>query len=194
MLNHVAAFDLSPETLLSVGDLYGVLQDYEHAVSTYRKALQLNPNLPKAHYKAGAALIRLSRPADAVPELQAELKISPADVDVQCNLAYALLRMSEKEKAMEILKAIVSAHPDHPGAQYELGKTLLDDGNLESGVQHLKIAAKLDPGRDYIHYQLQTAYRRLGRKEDADREAAIYRELKARQREEATIPQTSKPE
>jgi tetratricopeptide (TPR) repeat protein len=194
VLNRLDGFQLPPETLLSVGDIYGVMQDYDHAILNYRKALQLNPVLPKAHYKTGAALIRLSRPADAIPELEAELKLSPEDVDVQYNLAYALLRTSEKERAMPILRSIVSAHPEHPGAQYELGKTLLDSGDLEGGVQCLEKAAKLDPERDYIHYQLQTAYRRLGRKEDADREAAVYKELKTRQREQATIPQPQKQE
>ena len=188
VLNRLDSFHLPPEMLLSVGDLYGVMQDYDRAILNYRKALQLNPATPKAHYKIGAALIRLSRPADAVPELQAELKISPDDTDVQYNLAYALLRTSDKEHALKILRDIVAIQPQHPGAQYELGKTLIDDGNFEEGVQHLEVAARLDPDRDYIHYQLQTAYRRLGRKEDADREAVIYKEIKNRQREEATIP------
>ncbi|HEX6881526.1 MAG TPA: tetratricopeptide repeat protein [Terriglobales bacterium] len=188
VLNQLSAMQLPPELLLSVGDLYSVFQDYDHSVACYRKAIQLEPGIPKARYKLGAALIRLSRPAEAIPELQAELAITPNDPDIQFNLAYALLETSQKDKATELLRKITTEFPDYPEAQYQLGKTLLEDGKPEEAISHLEVAAKLDKESDYIHYQLQSAYRRVGRKEDADREAQIYKDIKNRKREAATIP------
>jgi tetratricopeptide (TPR) repeat protein len=192
VLNRLSQLETSPEMLISMGDLYGVLQDYEHAIASYRKALQLKPDVPRAHYKMGAALIRLDRPAEAVPQLEAELKISPQDADVQYSLAYALLQTLQKDHAVALLSSIVAAHPEHPQAQYQLGKTLLDGGQVEEAVQHLEAAARLDPERDYVHYQLQTAYRRLGRKDDADRELKVYREIKAQKRDAVTLPMPGK--
>jgi tetratricopeptide (TPR) repeat protein len=188
VLNRLSTMQMPAELLLSVGDLYSVLQDYEDALLRYRKALELEPGIPKAHYKMGAALIRLSRPAEAVPELQAELNATPDDPDVQFNLAYALLSTSQKEKARVILQKITTQHPEYSAAQYELGKSLLEDGKVEEAIAHLEMAAKLDSESDYVHYQLQSAYRRAGRKEEADREAQIYKDIKARKREQATIP------
>jgi tetratricopeptide (TPR) repeat protein len=187
VLNRLDSLEMPPELLISIGDLYGVLEDYEHAVSSYKKAIEVEPNIPKARYKMGAALLRLSRPADAVPELQAELRITPDDPDVQYNLAYALLQTSQKEQALALLRSILQKYPDHPQAQYQMGKTLLDEGQFADAVQHLELAARLDPERDYIHYQLLTAYRRVGRTEDAERESKIYRDIKARKREKAVI-------
>jgi tetratricopeptide (TPR) repeat protein len=189
VINGLMATNVPPEMLLSIGDLYGVIEDYEHAVATYRKLLSVNPGAERAHYKMGAALLRLSRPAEAVPELQAELRISPDDVDVQYNLAYALLQTSQKEQALSLLRSILAKNPDHPQAQYQIGKTLLDEGQVAQAVDHLEIAAKLDPTSDYIHYQLLTAYRRSGRTADVERESKIYRDLKTRKREKAVIPQ-----
>jgi Flp pilus assembly protein TadD len=123
-----------------------------------------------------------------VPELQTELNVSPNDPDIQFNLAYALLETSQRDKANALLRSITTEHPEYPQAQYQLGKNLLEDGKVDEAVTHLEIAAKLDPESDYIHYQLQLAYRRAGRKEDADREAQIYKDIKARKREQATIP------
>ena len=188
VLNRLTTMQLPAELLLSIGDLYSVFQDYEHSVACYRKALQLEPSIPKAHYKLGAALIRLSRPAEAIPELQAELDSDSGDADVQFNLAYALLQTSQKEKAEAMLRSITSSHPDHPQAQYELGKMLLEAGKVGESITHLEVAAKLDAESDYVHYQLQSAYRRAGRKEEADREAQIYKDIKTRKREQATIP------
>jgi tetratricopeptide (TPR) repeat protein len=188
VLNRLVTLDVPAEMMVSAGDLYGVVLDYERALSCYRKALQKDPSITKVHYKMGAALIRLTRPAEAIPELQIAARIAPDDPDVQYNLAYALLEVSEKAKAVAILRTIVTDHADYPQAHYQLGKILLEDGQLEESIQQLEIAAKLDPERDYVHYQLQTAYRRSGRKLDADREARIYKGIKSRKREQVTIP------
>jgi tetratricopeptide (TPR) repeat protein len=188
VLNRLSTMQMPAALLLSVGDLYAVLQDYEDAIPRYRKALELEPGIPKAHYKIGAALIRLSRPAEAIPELQAELSVTPDDPDIQFNLAYALLSTSQKDKGTTILRNITTQHPEYSQAQYELGKSLLEDGKVDEAITHLEVAARIDAESDYVHYQLQSAYRRAGRKEDADREAQIYKDIKARKREQATIP------
>jgi hypothetical protein len=65
---------------------------------------------------------------------------------------------------------------------------LLEAGKVGESITHLEVAAKLDAESDYVHYQLQSAYRRAGRKEEADREAQIYKDIKTRKREQATIP------
>jgi hypothetical protein len=43
----------------------------------------------------------------------------------------------------------------------------------------------LSPQTDYIHYQLQAAYRKGNRPTDADRELEIYKQLKTKSREHA---------
>ena len=192
VLDRLAVMQIPAELQLSIGDIYSVFQDYERAITSYRKALQLEPGIAKAHYKIGAALIRLSRPGEAIPELQAELKNASGDPDIEFNLAYALLATSQKDKAEVLLRSITTAHADHPQAQYELGKLLLENGQLEEAINHLEVASKLDSESDYVHYQLQSAYRRAGRKEEADREAQIYKDIKTRKREQATIPMPDK--
>ena len=73
-------------------------------------------------------------------------------------------------------------NPDYANAQYELGKILLDRGKLQEAVPHLEAAARLSPEKDYVHYQLQAAYRKESRTADADRELAVYQELKTKSR------------
>ena len=63
----------------------------------------------------------------------------------------------------------MSAQPNHANANYELGKILLDRGQLKEAVDHLETATRLSPQTDYMHYQLQAAYRKLERMADADR-------------------------
>ena len=111
------------------------------------------------------------------------MKLTPDDPNVQYHLAYALLQTSRKDEAVAMLKTITAAHPDHAQAQYQLGKALVDAGQYQEAIEHLEAAAKYDPNHDYIHYQLQAAYRKVGRTADADRELAVYKQIKEQQRD-----------
>jgi len=182
ILEKLTSRQLPPEMLVSIGEIYNNLGDYEHALTCFRKAVQQDPSLKKAHDDAGAALIRLDRPAEAIPELEAELKLNPDEPDTQYRLAYALLQTSQEDQAITVLRRLIAAHPNHARARYDLGKELLETGKTEEAIQNLEVAAKLDPERAYVHYQLQSAYRKAARNSDADRELQLYRQIKERDR------------
>ena len=87
-----------------------------------------------------------------------------------------------------LFRSVLAVNPNYPEAQYQLGKVLLDQDKVDEATKHLETSARLDPDNAIVHYQLQLAYRRLGRKEDAARELERYKGLKASQRNNATIP------
>jgi tetratricopeptide (TPR) repeat protein len=194
VLGKLANMSTTLEMQVSIGDLYAMNNDYEHAIATYKSALAKSPSMTGLHFKIGASLLRLSKPDAAIPELKAELQISPGNAEVAYNLAYALLEASQKDEGLALLRQVVAANQDYPEAQYLLGKTLVTEQKFEEAVPHLEAAVRLTPTSAFAHYQLQAAYRRVGRTADADREAAIYRDLKSRKREESVIPMPeSKP-
>lgn len=182
IIDNLAARDLTPDVRMLVCQLYNTTENYAHAVPCFQKLAEENPAMPHAHFEAGAALVHFDRPADAIPELRAELKLNPQDVEAQYYLAFALLETSRKDEAMSLLRTVIAEKPDHAQAQYQMGKVLLEDGKVDDAIPHLEIAAKLDPSSDYIHYQLQAAYRRAGRTADANRELEIYKQIKASHR------------
>jgi tetratricopeptide (TPR) repeat protein len=194
VLTRLSGMPVAPDMQVSIGDLYAQNSDYEHAIATYRKALEQSPSMQGPHFKIGASLLRMSKPDAAIPELKAELQISPDNTEARYNLAYALLEASQKDEGLALLRQVVAANPDYPEAQYLLGKTLATEQKFEEAVPHLEAAVRLTPASAFAHYQLQAAYRHVGRTADADREAAIYRDLKSRKREESVIPMPeSKP-
>jgi tetratricopeptide (TPR) repeat protein len=179
----LAARDLSPDIHLLVCKLYTASENYDHAIPCFRTITAENPEAPGVHYELGATLIRLGKPADAIPELREELKINPRDIDAQYDLAYALSETSHKEEALSLLRSVLVLNSNYPQAQYQLGKMLLEDGKTEEAIGHLEAAAKLSPDDAFVHYQLQIAYRRAGRTEDANRELQRYKDIKASNRE-----------
>jgi Flp pilus assembly protein TadD len=190
VLTAVEQQQLPPDTLLLIGQTWSQAGDYSRALQSFHRALQLNPELPKAHYNAGLACIYAGHPADAENELKAELAMFPQDNNTKYNLAYAYLLQSQPEKALPLLQEIVASDPSYADAQYQLGKLKLEDGKADEAVKHLEQAERTSPEKDYVHYQLQAAYRKLARTEDAERELALYKETKARNREK-TLPHPS---
>ena len=121
-------------------------------------------------------------------------KLAPGTGRSGCgvHLGFVYMQQTKRGEALSLLREVLAAHPEHAGAQYELGKALPDEGNVAEAVPHLVAAARLNPQKDYVNYQLQAAYRKASRIEDADRELAIYKELKAQKRQWAVPrPDTS---
>ncbi len=174
---------LSADTLMLVGHAWEEIGNYLRAVETYHRVLETVPSQPKAHYYAGVAYIRADRPTDAATEFQSELALTPGDADAKYNLGFAYLQQSKRVEATDLFVQVVTAHPDHADAQYQLGKILLDEGKVKESIPHLEAAVRLRPLADYMHYQLQAAYRVDARTQDADRELAVYKEIKAGKRE-----------
>ena len=193
VLNQYENGNLPNDVQLLVGQLWTEIGDYNSAVSTLHKALQSNPSLPKAHYYAGLAYIRWEHWQDAQNELQAELTIQPGDPDATYHLGFVALQEGKGDEAAKLFEQVIAAHPDYANAQYELGKILLDRGQLQEAVPHLEAAARLSPDKEYVHYQLQAAYRKESRTADADRELAIYQELKTKSRPHIQQPPTQNP-
>ena len=162
-------------------------EDYEGSAACYRRAYAQDATVRLAHYEVGEALVRLDRAEEALPELRAELALSPDDANVQYALAFALLQLSRKAEAQQILARIAAEHPEQAEAQYQLGKLLMEQGKLPEAIGHLEASERASAAvaggtPDYVHYQLGTAYRKAGRPAEADKELAMYREIKDRKR------------
>jgi len=193
VLSEYQSSNASNDTLLQVGQLWTEIGDYNRAVDTLHQALQANPSLPRAHYYAGLADIFEEHWADARTEFQAELALEPGDPDATYHLGFVDMQESKVDDAAKLFEQVVASHPDYANAQYELGKILLDRGDPQAAVPHLEAAARLSPDKDYVHYQLQTAYRKESRTADADRELAVYQQLKAKGRPHLPQGSTQNP-
>lgn len=177
----------SPDTLLLMGETWSDAGDYIRASQCYQKAAAQDPTLRRAHFFAGLALLHAERPAEAAAQFQSELDLSPDDSEAKYNLGYSCLLQAQTEKALAIFESVLKSDPKNSNAHYQLGKILLDQNNVKEAIDHLEAAERLAPESDFVHLQLQAAYRKSSRVGDADRELALYKELKAKNRQK-TLP------
>ena len=183
ILKRLEAVPLPDDRLMLVARTWEEIGNHQRAIDLYHRILQTSPEQPRAHYYAGISYIKSDHPSDAAAEFRAELALSPNDTDAQYDLGYAYLMESKRDQAATLFRGVISANPEHADAQYQLGKILLDDKNIKEAISHLEVAVRLSPQTDYMHYQLQAAYRLDSRIQDADRELALYKEIKAAKRD-----------
>lgn len=173
----------NPETLANVAQGFMFLGDYERAVKEFHAVSALAPNTPKANFFAGQSLIRLNRFDEAEKAFERELAINPADEVSKYHLALTLIeRKIRTDEAIKLLNEAIDVRPDYADAHYQLGKIYLEKGETAKAVEQLEAASNSDANKDYIHYQLSIAYRKSARKDDADRELKLYRQLKSANR------------
>ncbi len=186
VLNAYLSVPRASETLLLAGLLWIELGENEKAISTFEQALAHDPQMPKAHFDEGLAYIHWAKWPEAEKAFKAELELRPGDANAKYHLGFVYLQQAKTDEAFALFEDVIAAHPEHANAQYQVGKIYLDRDDFTKAAEHLEIAARLSPKKDYMHYQLQAAYRKLGRTEDADRELAVYKDMKTKSREQVS--------
>jgi tetratricopeptide (TPR) repeat protein len=74
------------------------------AISTFRRALEIDPRSPAAHLALGDALLRAGQAAPAVTELKAAAALSPGMRQVYTLLARAYQKLGRTEEARHALQ------------------------------------------------------------------------------------------
>jgi tetratricopeptide (TPR) repeat protein len=144
----------NPEILIELGIAHGELKDWEDAIATLRKAVELAPGSVRAHYNLALTLDRAD-PSKGVgiPEYRKALKIDPADVDSLINLAVDRGEEDAPE-ARSLLARALKADPNNANAHLNLGLLLKKDSEFKGAAAELREAARLNPKLVEAHRQL----------------------------------------
>ena len=172
----------SPEVSVVLGHVYAQQGNYDAAIEALQRALQLRRDVADANSALGLIYLKQGKLSDADAALRAELTHHPADVKARHTLATVLDLEGRADQALVEARTVVKANPEFADARYLLGKLLLAGGALDEAAMHLEAAARTAPQDANIHYQLARAYEKIGRAELAEKEFAIYRDLKDKQR------------
>ena len=178
-VNRVFGAGESAEAHLLLGIAHFGQNDYRAAKTELETALKLNPKLPTANSAYGRTLMLLGEPDAAERAYRRELEFNPNDFDA--NLQLGNLRKSAERfaEASTYLERAAQIRPTDLSARKLLGSLRLQTGQNEAAVALLESVAREAPDAVDVHVQLATAYNRLKRKEDADRERAIVDRLNA---------------
>ncbi len=141
--------------------------NYGDAVSSYRRALELNPEHWDAHERAGALLYKQGKMAEALEHYRVFVQFNPNSIEARENLATALVNQAQTREAVEHLRKVIELAPERNLARVKLGMILAVEGRLDEAAQVLAIAAKKDPHDGRILLQMGRVLAAQGKLNDA---------------------------
>jgi tetratricopeptide (TPR) repeat protein len=155
--------------------------DFDVVAEEYaKKAVELDPKLPLAHFLLGEIYLYKSRLAEATEQFQRELELNPGDAAVYYKLADVYARSQKYEDAEKLLQRSIWLDGTSTGPYILMGKVLEKKGESALAVRALQRALAMDPNNPIPHHLLGLAYRALGRTEEAERELKLSEQLQNR--------------
>jgi Tfp pilus assembly protein PilF/predicted nucleic-acid-binding protein len=177
LLKRSKSKEIKDSVIFSLAGLSDVLTEkeefVENNVKILRKIIELNPELPEAHYNLGVLLGNRGRKEDAEAEYREAIRINPDYVDAHINLGNLLNDMGRKEDAEVEYREALRINSDSADAHYNLGVLLKDMGRKEDAEAEYREALRINPDYVEAHNNLGVLLGNMGRKEDAEVE---YRE------------------
>jgi len=167
------------EAHLLMGIAHLSRQDYPAAKTELARAVQLNPKLPTAHALYGRSMLAQGEQEGAERAFREELALNINDYEANLQLGYMRKSAQKFDDASAYLQRALAIRPNDLTARKLLASLRLQQGKIEEAAQMFEAIVKEAPDLVDAHVQLATAYSRLKRKEDADREKAIIDRLNA---------------
>jgi cytochrome c-type biogenesis protein CcmH/NrfG len=156
--------------------------DFTGAIAQYRKAVEIDPQLPGVHYELGRAILTNAQDVlarrQAEHEFETELASDPRDFNSEYELGEVYRLGSDFKLAEKHYMRAVELRPDFVNAQLALGDVLTAQGRPEEAIPYLVEATRLDPNNEVAHYRLARIYREMGRAGQANSELELFKKLR----------------
>lgn len=154
---------------------------WEEAAAEYRKILDINPMLPGIHARLGRVLLSGPQPsaeavAQAKKNFEDELAIDPSNATAEYVLGELAKEADDLSAAIQHYSRAARLDAGFAEAYLGLGSALVASKRFDDAIPPLERYEKLAPDSPSGHYQLALAYAGVGRKDEANREAALQRD------------------
>jgi tetratricopeptide (TPR) repeat protein len=154
---------------------------WDQAAVEYQKILDINPMLPGVHARLGRALLSKPQPspaevAQAKKAFEEELEVDPRNAAAEYVLGQLAADSSDFATSIRHFEKATKLDGNFAEAYLGLGTALNSAKRFPEAIPPLETYEKMAPDSPSGHYQLAVAYAKSGRKEDANREAALQRE------------------
>ncbi len=166
------ALQLDP-FLAEAHGIMGVIQAHDHdwdqAERSFRRALELDPNLSETRSDfAGFVLLPLGKTDEAVTQARRAVELDPLSSESWRRLALALYVAGRFDEAIQACQRVLTIDPRDTYVQHLHGRVLIQQGRLAEAIALFEKLGDAPANRRYLGY----AYAKAGRQADAERLAA----------------------
>jgi tetratricopeptide (TPR) repeat protein len=154
---------------------------WDEAGVEYRKILEIDPMLPGIHARLGRTLLSKPQPSQmeveqAKKNFEEELEIDPRNAAAEYVLGQLAADANDYSTAIQHFERATKLDTSFSEAYLGLGTALNSAKRFTDAIPPLQAYEKLAPDSPTGHYQLAYAYAGAGRRDDANREAALQRQ------------------
>jgi Flp pilus assembly protein TadD len=147
--------------------------DYVTALTKFQSAIEKNPQDTDSLSNLGQVLVRMNRPADAIPYLERAVSLAPQQWAYQFNLARALGLVGRMPESIGGYRRAQELFPDDYVTAFNLALALHKTGDEAGAVEQYQKAINLQPEDASFRKALGVSYERLQKPTEA---AAAYQE------------------
>lgn len=151
---------------------YGA-RDYATSLAQFQAAVERNPKDTDSLSNLGQVLVRLNRPADAIPYLTRAVALAPDRWAYQFNLARALGLVGRSEESIQAYRRAQDLFPADYVTTFNLALALHKSGDEAGAVDQYQKAINLQPEDASFRKALAISYEKLQKRAEA---AAAYQE------------------
>ncbi|MFN7257691.1 MAG: tetratricopeptide repeat protein [Microcystis sp.] len=149
------------------GLIHAMGKEYEQAIASWDRALEIKPDDHQAWYNRGIALYNLGRFEQAIASYDRALEIKPDFHDAWNNRGSALDNLGRLEEAIASFDRALEIKPDYHQTWFIRGGALYDLGRFEDAIASFDRALEFKPDYHEAWNNRGSALDDLGRFEDA---------------------------
>jgi len=153
-------------------------QQYAESVYAFERVVAMRPDYADGYTNVAISDISWERYESARNYLNRALALAPKNARALYYLALVERIQGNLDAAVADLREVAAQFPRSRDAHRELGYSLFQQHKYAEACAEYQAVQGIDPDDLAGHYMLSILYRRLGRKEDAAREAAIFADQK----------------
>jgi TolB-like protein/Flp pilus assembly protein TadD len=117
--------------------------DWKGSEKEFRKAIQLGPGYPVAHFYYANFLTALGRFQEAIAEAREAVRLDPVSMVAETNLAILYHNAGRHDEALAACQKALQMEPNLARPYDDLGRILLEKGNFTEAITALKKAVLL---------------------------------------------------
>jgi Tfp pilus assembly protein PilF len=158
----------------NLGIAYLDQQQYSDAIPAFNQVVKLRPDYADGYVNVALTEIEWEKYSAARPMLEKALALKPNYARALYYLALVERREGNCDKEVADLENVVSQYPQSRDARRELGISYYQQHRYKESREQFEALQAIDPDDLAAHYNLAVLYRRMGLKDKAAQQAALF--------------------
>ena len=162
----------------NLGIAYMDQAQYADAVNAFSQVVKLRPDYADGYTNIGLADISWLKFSSARGSLEKALELSPNNARALYYLALVERRDGHHDIEVADFKKVVEQYPQSRDARRELGVSYYQQNMQHEAMEQFQALQSIDPDDLAAHYNLALLYRRMGMKDKAKEQSAMFADKK----------------